>query len=347
MSRWTPVALQHLVMRRLGLSRGAAMRDLAFRTWEISPAEESISTKAYFLEGQLERIRHSVGGRPEVEMAVGRRVKHAATSGYLLRDVWLIDGALYKGKACSHLVKRSRFLPRTRVNVEIDSGALYCTPGGNEYFGTWLMEDCVAYPLARDHATAYTPNHPLGMHTAGYERLLGMSPGRLDAAYFRQLTIFDDVGQNRSKRHRFGALRERVLRSANAQPHPGVFIIRGLTGQRRLMVNEDKIAQRLAEKRGFRILDATKLDVERIVEACAGARVLAGVEGSNLSHGYLALSPQGAMLALQPPDRFATVYRHRTQRDGHPFGFVVGVPEGDGFRVDPDEVERTLDLFPS
>ncbi|WP_277397064.1 hypothetical protein [Pseudomonas frederiksbergensis] len=37
--------------------------------------------------------------------------------------------------------------------------------------------------------------------------------------------------------------------------------------------------------------------------------------------------------------------KYLTDRDQQNFGFVVGTPEGDGFKIDIEEVERTLDLF--
>ena len=57
-------------------------------------------------------------------------VEHGPTHGYLLKDVWLIDGAIYKDDAKSWLSPRSQWLPRVRVENEIDHGAIYCTAGG-------------------------------------------------------------------------------------------------------------------------------------------------------------------------------------------------------------------------
>jgi len=39
------------------------------------------------------------------------------------------------------------------------------------------------------------------------------------------------------------------------------------------------------------------------------------------------------------------VYKHWADREDLRYGFVVGVPEGDGFRIARDELDRTLDLF--
>jgi len=48
----------------------------------------------------------------------------------------------------------------------------------------------------------------------------------------------------------------------------------------------------------------------------------------------LTLPEDAAVLTLQPPGRFVAVFKHLTDRDGQHFGFVVGVPSGDGFVVD-------------
>ncbi|MNZ40342.1 hypothetical protein D3C78_578560 [compost metagenome] len=132
----------------------------------------------------------------------------------------------------------------------------------------------------------------------------------------------------------------------NYASHPGVFILRGGDGDLRLLRNEIAIAEHLHKTRGFRILDPLRTDVPTIVATCAGARVVMGVEGSQLVHGVNVLQPGGALLVLQPPNRFVSYYKFLTDRDNQHFGFVVGTPEGDGFKIDIEEVERTLDLFP-
>ncbi|VVO55293.1 hypothetical protein PS858_00494 [Pseudomonas fluorescens] len=47
------------------------------------------------------------------------------------------------------------------------------------------------------------------------------------------------------------------------------------------------------------------------------------------------------------PSTVVCFFKYLTDRDRQNFGFVVGTPPGAGFTIDPDEVERTLDLFPS
>ena len=114
-----------------------------------------------------------------------------------------------------------------------------------------------------------------------------------------------------------------------------------------MLRNEREVAERLRDRRGFRILDPATSDVPTIVAACAGARTVIGIEGSQLIHGVNVLPPGGSLFVLQPPDRFVCFFKYLTDRDRQNFGFVVGTPAGAGFTIDPDEVERTLDLFPS
>jgi hypothetical protein len=346
-SKWSLAAINYLLRTRLLRNPSRSLQDVAARTWEIAPSETSISPPAFCLPNQIERVTgwKFASEHPRRAMA-GGSVTHGATRGYLLKDVWLIDGALYKNDAFSWLEPRTNRLPQICVENEIDRGAVYCTPGGNKYFGTWLMDDCITYPLSSAEGIVVTTAHPLDIHTQCYEDWLGMKPTRLRNAFFKELVIFDDVGQNRHRHLRFRTMSERLLSHVKVSPHPGVFILRGGTGELRLLHNELELAEHLRDKRGFRILDPMKTDVPTIVATCAGARTIVGVEGSQLAHGFIALQSGSSVLTLQPPDRFVSVYKDRADRDGKHFGYVVGQQENKGYRIDPIEVERTLDLFP-
>jgi capsular polysaccharide biosynthesis protein len=337
-------------VRRLARRQARALAEVAQTSWEIAPAHSAPVPPALFLPDQLERITHfSEFGSREIDLPKvrgGGESVHAATRAFRLRDAFLIDGVLYKDDACLHLHPRTSRLPRLQVEREIGRAALYCTFGGNRYFGQWLMDDCVAYPLAVAEGTPVTTAQPVNPHTRGYEDWLEMKPERCASVFLRDLVIFEDFAQNRSKHARFRALGDKLLRRVGgATPHPGVFVVRGQTGMRRVLRNELEIAERLRDRRGFRIVDPTQADVPAMVAACAGARMVVGVEGSGLMHGILPLAPGGGLLILQPPNRFSAIYKDLTDRDRQQFGFVVGAPEGEDFRVDAEEVERTLDLF--
>lgn len=349
-SKWSLLPVIDIARRKLFRSVPKYIGRLAAHSWEIAHGETSITRPACFLPNQLERVTGwaFASGHPRREMEGRIEVTHSPTIGFLLKNAWLIDGVLYKGDACTYLQPRaSRWLPQLHVENEIDRGAVFCTSGGNKYFGQWLMDDCVTYPLAAVEGIPVTTDQPVNPHTPAYEDLLDMRPARVHSAFFKEVVIFEDIGQNRYKHARFRAMSEKLLSHVKVQTHPGVFILRGNTGEKRLLNNEMELAEYLHDKRGFRILDPAKADVQTILATCAGAQTVVGVEGSGLMHGILVLPPGGAVLTLQPPNRFVSLYKHLTDRDHQKFGFVVGIAEGSGFRIDSDEIERTLDLFPS
>lgn len=361
-SKWSLAAYKHMLKERLIRKPPLNLQSVAAQSWEIAPGVTSIAPPAFYLPDQLERVTGWAGDlfypfeHPRRTMEGVGEVEHGPTRGYLLKDAWLIDGALYKGNAKSWLSPRTGWLPKIRVENEIDRGAMYCTAGGNKWFGSWLMDDCITYPLACDEGVPVTTALSANLvstartgvlHAPGYEDWLGMKPLRLRNAFFRELVIFDDLSQNRHKHLRFRAMGEKLLSHVDYSAHPGVFVLRGDKGELRLLRNEMELAERLRDRRGFRIIDPAKSDVATIVAACAGARTVVGIEGSHLIHGVNVLPPGGSLLVLQPPNRFLCFFKYLTDRDQQNFGFVVGTPDGDGFRIDPDEVERTLDLFPT
>jgi len=346
--RYTFAPIRSVVSRRLMQRHPDLLQDLAVKSWEIAPAETTMTPSAWYLPGQLERVTGwaFADEHPRREME-GTAVTHAATRAYLLENVWLLDGALYKDDGYSWLTPRSSVVPPLRADLDIQRAAIFCTAMGNKYFGQWLMDDCVTYPLAEAEGTPVMTDQAVNDHTPMYEDWLGMKPLRLHNAFFHELVIFDDFGQNKHKHHRFRTMSDKLRSHVAVKTHPGIFILRGSSGSRRILRNEQEIAERLRNRRGFRIIDPGRSDLPTIAAACAGARTVVGVEGSGLIHGVLLLQHGDSILTLQPPNRFVTVFKHLADRDGQHFGFVVGRPEGSGFVIDPEEVERTLDLFPA
>jgi len=345
------LALQVSHMLRAKLRRGSvqSIEHAATRTWELAPGVTRIRPRAYFLPGQLERVTGWVftDRHPRHEMEGGVEEHHGPTLAAQLDDAWLIDGVLYKGAAVAHLRPRTSRWPQLSIDRELDCAAIYCTPQGNRWFGSWLIDDCARYELARREGVAVTTDQPISAHMRQYEAMLDMRPLRLKNAFIRRAVLFDDSGQNADKHLRFRRLRERLVARGEPPVHPGVFLMRGTAGDRRVLRNEQLLAEQLERTRGFRVLDPLKVDIATIVEACAGARVVVAVEGSALAHAAVAARTGAALLVLQPPDRFCNVFKHIADRDGHHFGFVVGLPEGQDFRIDADELERTLELFPA
>jgi len=355
--QWTLAAYRHMARKRFARHAEISLKSLAVKSWDIAPGSVMHSPPAFFLPNQMERVTGWEAKRfypfehPARTMEGLGDVVQGPTRGYLLKDVWLIDGALYKDNASFWLSLKPGKFPRIVVESEIKCGAVYCTQNGNTWFGTRLMEDFPTYPLACNEGipvtTAPSAKFPLSSQTRAYEDWLGMQPARLNGAFFHELVLFDDMSNNQNRSQRYHAMGEKLLSHVTYANHPGVMILRGGDGDLRLLRNELEIAEHLRKTRGFRILDPLKTDVPTIVAACAGAQVVTGVEGSQLVHGVNVLQPGGSLLTLQPPNRFVSYYKFLTDRDRQNFGFVVGTPEGDGFKIDIQEVERTLDLFPA
>jgi hypothetical protein len=331
---------------RLVGGRPAAFESVAAESWEIAPGERRAVPPATMLPGMIERIRGTEFGPPEVvrrHLVGGFETEEPPTRGYRFRDVDLIDGVLYAAGAQMHLRPRGRRMPLYRAPEAFAFATLYESWVGNRWFGNWLTDDCLAYGLAAAHGRPVT-TRPADGHVPDYEARLGMAPTRVGDAHFAELALFDDHANNADRRARARAVRERLIAGRPVVEHPGVFLVRGASGERRLLVNEMAIAERLERERGFRVLDPSRADVPAIVEACAGARVVAGVEGSHLCHGQIVQPPGSTLLALMPPDRVVSVLKMPSDRQGHGFAAVIGADDAGGFRVSADEVLATLDL---
>jgi capsular polysaccharide biosynthesis protein len=118
---------------------------------------------------------------------------------------------------------------------------------------------------------------------------------------------------------------------------------RGRTGAHRVLANEEELEAMLA-KRGFEIVDPAKSTALEIAEACAGARIALGVEGSQLTHAFLAMADRAAIVAMIPPYRYINHYKDLTDCIGTMrYGSTTGTAVEDGFRIDPDELLHLLD----
>lgn len=322
----------------------------AVERWTIAPASRRFIRPAVFLPHHLDRIRATEFGSMWQIMKGFRgnyETHQTATLGYRFRDVDLIDGVLYSRCASRPLRPRHRRIPLHRApSRSISSGVLYESWAGNRWFGNWLWDDCLTYGLAKQHGSPLTTRRQAWHHEPDYASRLGVRSTPVDDVHFEELILFDDKGENDTRKARAREMRERLTSCLTPGPqHAGVFLLRGKSGAPRALVNEIEIANAFAGKHGFRILDPSTLTVDELIEACAGARIVAGVEGSHLVHGLAAMPPNAALLTLQPPDRVVSVLKVVTDRQDQLYAFVVGEGDHSHFTIDWDDVERTLDLM--
>jgi capsular polysaccharide biosynthesis protein len=216
------------------------------------------------------------------------------------------------------------------------------------HFGHWLF-DCLPRALIAQALGLPVSAHPgLSVNQRRYMELLGLDALPLRDAFFPSLIVLDDVGQNDDKRRRYGELRERMRKTVAApERNHGVMLLRGTTGVRRVLVNEDEVMA-AAMKRGYRVLDPVSAPVDEIAAACLDADIVLGVEGSQLVNGQMWMSPRGTVVSLQPPTRFTTVLKDRCDCEGMAYAFMVGDPRGDtSFWIDTDAMNRLLDRVES
>ncbi|MDS9467055.1 glycosyltransferase family 61 protein [Paracoccus sp. MBLB3053] len=323
----------------------------AVESWQEAPAATLRFYPALALPGQIDRIRQSVfASLPDTIEALTRdgEKTEGPTVAWRFRHVDLIDGVLFSNGAELHLrPRRRRFGLAGRPNRTI-SGALYETWVTNRWFGSWLMDELVTWPLAEGTGRPLRTGQPPkpGSHAARYLELAGATPGHVSGdVHFDELILFGDLANNADKARRQRELRARLVKGRELQPLPGVFLLRGNSGDPRVLSNERDLADRLATERGFRVIDPLIASVDEIVDACGAARMIVGVEGSQMVHGVAAAPAGAGIIPIQPPDRVAATLKQLSDRLDQRFGLVVAEGEGSAFSLDWSDLAGTLDLF--
>lgn len=336
-------------LRKQLIGRNSEIESTAIERWEIAAQEVSVIKPAIYLPNQIDRIRdvefetwdftlqHFKGGYESV---------HKPTLGFRLVDVDLIDGVLYSRTASRFLGPHAQKSMAYRApSLEIKTAAFFESWAGNEYFGNWLMDDCLTYFLAAEYGKPVTSRPDLTGHRPEYQAMIGMAPDMLDRAHFDELIIFEDAGHNENRKLRLQAMQQKLRAGTRPAEAPGVFILRGSTGAQRILSDERAIAEKFAETYGFRIIDPIELSVKEIVEACSTARIIAGVEGSHLAHGIILMQPSTTLFVLQPPERCTSVLKYATDRQDVNYAFVVGFGSNDNIIIPWEDIAATMELI--
>lgn len=328
---------------RLGLTNSVEQNH--HRRWVIAAGTETRVAPAIFEEDDLARIvgvpvEDTIAGN--VALARGGLVHHRPTIAYELRDVTLAAGHFFTWRA-HHQVSMTPPPIWARIPQRFfGEAALASTHYGQKYFGHWMSDDLPLQLAAETLAPAVSVLEAPSPHQRQYLDILGLAPLVVGGAFFSRIIVLDDVGQNDFKRQRYDVLRERVRSRVKCTGSRKVMILRGKTGQRRVLLNEAEVAVALAS-RGFTALDPTGLTATEIAQVCLDAKCVVGVEGSQLKHGLSFMSRQGTLVVLQPPNRFCTVQKGRCDCEGIRYAFQVGHEVGADFTIDIDALHRLLD----
>ena len=334
-------------MRRLGFESGVQRH--AVRSWEIEPASETEQFAAIFDADDLERV---VGTARYTTLEFQLRrlradtIRHPPRYAHLLRGVSMVEGHLFTMRMVHPLAHRP--LPNVSAKrlPNIPSGVVGTTEYGNKYFGHWLLDDIPMSLTARDFGEVYghvNADNRLTAHQLSYADLFDWNIHLIENAFFRELTVLDWSPMTSRQGERYRNLRSRLQLPFATDAQAGVMLLRGATGQQRVLGNESAIAE-MAAARGFQIVDPMVSSVPEIIKACANARIVMGVEGSQLAHGFLPMAPGGCLLTFQPPFKFDHFWKERCDCIGARYAFQVGTQTGEAaFEVSVGRVRRMLD----
>ncbi len=316
-----------------------------FEAGIIHPEEIGVRDAAFFLSGQLDKIQ---GTQPETtldyELERIRRgnVVHAPTILYELPHAELIDGHVYSQGERIPLVNTYPPFISKRPKQKYSKRFMSASVNGNQYFGDWLLHDCMSGLLEPAIATGVCMDRHDWPHVPAYRKLFSRAMPTVLSGVFESLYLVSDYSQNSNMRDRYGAIRKRI--ASDYKPNgKNIYVSRGAMGASRKLTNEKQIIKELG-KRGFKILDVTRHCVEHIIRDLSGANVVIGIEGSHLTHALLAMSAQGSLITIQQPERFIAVLKDTADCIGIKYGFVVADRESGGYSVNIDELLKTIDL---
>ena len=227
----------------------------------VWPEETVRARSAICLPGQIDRIVDRASDSPtsnekEIAQATSETLSHGATIAHHIKDVTLLDGSVYKKNFKYPIADKSLYKAKTHGLVRIKTAVLASSYLGSRFFGHWLADDCSRYLLGEAMgSTTVCVRRPEYAHQHKYHQIFGQTWNSIDRARIDDLIVFDDYSQNKHKRQRYLALRNRVKAQFRSESKEKlVYLRRGRTGVSRLIQNEDEIVQFLM-KRGFIVLD--------------------------------------------------------------------------------------------
>jgi Glycosyltransferase 61 len=325
--------------------RGPRIEDVCVRREVLCP-EENQETPPGICDprdfGRVTGCEKTTTMEQELARMRGGTRHHGATVLYELENAMLWDGWISsKGWRSWNALHPSQW-PGGRP-LQMDRGAGGSTFVGSFYFAHWLCDDLPLLLEAEHQGPVITTARTSYVHEPGYLELLGLRSQPLIRAHFDRFTWIDNVAQNSRRAQQYRELRRRIRQSTSPVEGRRVMLHRGRTGTLRVLANEEELEAMLAG-RGFEIVDPTKCTARQIAEACAGARIALGVEGSQLSHAFLAMADHAAIVAMIPPYRCINHYKDLTDCIGTMrYGSITGTAAEEGFRIDPDELLHLLD----
>lgn len=321
---------------------------MATQQIELCPATPKQVPPAVALPGMFDRV---LGFDSTTDFATQNTYLNAPmdqngpTTALLLENALLTTAGIFHSRGMFPLREDA---PRGFVKGEIaeqDEGMLCTSWVVERYFGHWLREGLHLEMLAQDqgHAPITLPARPW-LHESGYRALAALQAAPVAGpTRFKRLWVIDDRALNEGRAARMRRLRDTVRATLAGGGPERVFLRRGSSGTSRPLVNEPDVIARL-QAEGFAICAPETSSAAEITAMLASARIVAGVEGSAITHTTTCLPAGAALLVIQPPHRFNAMARPFGAALGHRYSFTVADPHPKGFAQNIDELLATLDL---
>lgn len=338
---------------RLLSGRSQNIRDTATRSWEICPTETISAPPAIHLDGCLDRITGLSPWRTwdvEERFVKGGPFEHAATRAHLIENVKIAGAYLFRGNARTQQGFGSFSLtqPTSDPYQYFNEASLVSNWAGSHFFGTFMRGALPQELLPQEDERPISLVTKSYTHESDYRSILGQPrPYCVTSAHVKRLIVYTDQGQNTSKTARYKQMQQRMRQNLDttSPPAPGVYLKRGVTGEKRLISNEAEIEAALMAY-GFDIIEPAGLTAWEISQRLLDTPIVVTVEGSHMAHAIYSMATNGAFVVLQPPNRFAMAFKEFTDTAGLRFAFTVGsLVDDDSFAVDVGDLKRTLDLL--
>ena len=314
----------------------------------IRAGNRSSVPPAFFVPEQLNRVTHCpFGSSVEAELkkmtattAISRPPKTIS-----FENAHVFGGQIFANGKRYLVSDTSPYGAMTGPVRQFDEITLAQSHTGSTVFGHWLTDDCALREFPGMEQQSIAIPRPAWADRIPYERLFQQSWDEIPAFAAKRLNLLEELGFSQDKAARHTRLRKRLRLHAHKPSNPGgvFYLIRGSTGNIRHMANETELIARL-ETAGVSAIQCES-GIETMLKRCLDARLIIGIEGSQLAHAIYMLGAGGAVMAIQPPDRFCSAHHDWSRFLGMRYGTVVGHQVDDNWIAQPDEVIQMINIL--
>jgi len=333
---------------RSNFTRRIPFTELAVERLELAPRWEVEERPALALRDEFQRVEGTRAYTSIIEQAAivrGGLRSHLPTLAYRYRNALLVDGTVYVQGGFEGIASRSKRLIVLDRACEYSDALICADIGSDMFFGRWLCDSLAKELLARELGLQpINQSNAARIHENGYRSLLELDADSPDVARIDNLLIVDDRGYNEDHVRRFRELRSRLRKHASCTGPTLIYLSRGRIAVPGRAIHNDMEMEATLFSLGFTIIHPEDMTPEEVHGALENARIVVAVEGSALAHAQVAMLQGGALVAIQPSNRFSTAHKSVAEAAGLRFGYVVAQADQNGLTVDINRLCKTIEL---